>query len=148
MGEGLIHSVTRCEAEGPSHWALWTETEATIPTSSVQCTSREDPGQFQSGHWGRSSERMDLGTSRERLKKAGSCGEGHCSPAGEQGSRWCGSWHLCEEWRCWVGPGSRPALAAWFQERGLMGTLPKGFPVPESEPYSGCRTRYWAGDGD
>lgn len=28
-----------------------------------------------------------------------------------------------------MGPGSKPALATWFQERGLMGTLPKGFPV-------------------
>jgi hypothetical protein len=28
-----------------------------------------------------------------------------------------------------VGPGSKPELATWFQERGLRGTLPKGFPV-------------------
>jgi hypothetical protein len=47
-----VKEFTKCEAEGPSHWALWTETEATIPTSSVQCKSREDPDQFQSGCWG------------------------------------------------------------------------------------------------
>lgn len=47
---------TKCEAEGSSHRALWTETEATVPISSVQCKSREDPDQFQSGCWGRGSE--------------------------------------------------------------------------------------------
>lgn len=71
LGEGVIHLVTKHEAEGPSHWALWTETPVTISTSSVQCKNREDSGQFESGCWGRGSGRMDLGTSRERWRKAG-----------------------------------------------------------------------------
>lgn len=45
----VIYSVTGLEAEGSSHWALWTETEDTLPASSnAQGKSREDPDQFQS----------------------------------------------------------------------------------------------------
>lgn len=43
-----------------------------LPVSSA----RAERTSFSLGVGGRGSERMDLGTSRERLKKAGSCGEG------------------------------------------------------------------------
>lgn len=57
-----------------------------------------------------------------------------------------------------MGPGSKPAVAIWLQERGLMGVemvehCPRGSHCwSESEPHSGCRTRMlawgWSSHGE
>lgn len=90
---------------------------------------------------------MDLGTSRERLKKAGSCGEGQCRGAGSRGADDVG--HIASVCRVVVlgGPWIKVCIGNLVSGKRGDGDIAQGVPSAEPEPHSGCRIRCWVGDG-